>query len=65
MRAGRRRRRKGKRRTGKKYENKEMKKETVVAQGHCSSKSKHVLNFAFLSGKTLARSCRRWMLSEY
>jgi translation initiation factor IF-3 len=56
---------KKKRRTEKKYENKEMKKETRIAQGHCSSKSEHVLNFVFLSGKTVARSCRRCAPSEY
>jgi hypothetical protein len=51
--------------TERKYENKEIKKETSIAQGGYSSKSEHVLNFVFLSGKTLARSCRRSMPSEY
>jgi len=46
---------------------KERKKEERNSHcwGRCSLKSEHVLNFVFLSGKTLARSCKRCMPSEY
>lgn len=50
-----------------KNEKKERNKEggNSHCQGLCSLKSEHVLNFVFLSGKTLARSCKRCMPSEY
>jgi hypothetical protein len=44
---------------------KKVRRRRSIVWGCYSSKSKHVLNFVFLSGKTFARRCRRCMPSEY